>query len=134
MPSSGSVFGDLFGGKPAQTSHALTLHDITIAHTSSALQPVGDTDIEMVTPEKCIVKASAWLFYMYSELQREIVHLGNIILELRRQEQNPRHIAPNICDANELALQYQPQLYGCDSQKLRDAVREDYLQIGRAHV
>ena len=56
---------------------------------------------------------------MYSELHREIEHLGNIILELQRYEQNPRHIAPNICDAYELALQYQRQLYECDSQKLR---------------
>ena len=44
---------------------------------------------------------------MYSELQREIEHLGNIILELQREEQNPHHIAQNICDAYELALQYQ---------------------------
>ena len=127
MSSSGSVFGHVFGGKPAQTSQALTLRDLTIARTSSALQPVGDTDMEMVTPEKRIVKAPAWLSYMYFELQREIEHLGNIILELQRQEQNPRHIAPNICEAYELALQYQRQLYECDSLKLRDVVREDYL-------
>ena len=104
MSSSGSVFGALFGGKPAQPSQALALRDFTITRTSSALQPVGDTDIEMVTPEKRVVKAPAWLSCMYSELQREIEHLGNIILELQRQEQNPRHIAPNICDAYELAL------------------------------
>ena len=83
MSSLGSVFGDLCGGKPAQTRQALTLRDFTIARTSSALQPVGDTDVEMVTPEKRIVKAPAWLSYMYSELQREIEHLGNIILELQ---------------------------------------------------
>ena len=98
MSSSGSVFGDLFGGKPAQTSQALTLRDFTIARTSSALQPVGDTDVEMVTPEKRIVKAPAFLSYMYFELHREIEHLGNIILELQRQERNPRHIALNICE------------------------------------
>ena len=69
----------------------------------------------MVTREKPIVKALTWLSYMYSELQREIEHLGNIILELQRQEQNPRHIAQNDCDAYELALQYQRQLYECDS-------------------
>ena len=132
MSSSGSVFGDLFGGKPAQTSQALALRDFTIACTSSALQLVGDTDVEMVTPEKRIVKAPAWLSYMYSELHREIEHLGNIILELQRQEQNPRHIAPNICDAYELALQFQRQLYECDSQKLRDTVREDYLRFEAA--
>ena len=84
MSSSGSVFGDLFGRKPAQTSQALTLHDFTIACTSAALQPGGDTDNEMVTLEKRIVKDPAWLFYIYSELQREIEHLGNIILELQR--------------------------------------------------
>ena len=69
---------------------------------------------------------------MYSELHREIEHLGNINLELQRQEQNPHHIAPNICDAYELALQYQRQLYECDSQKLCDAVREDYLRFEAA--
>ena len=84
MSSSGSVFGDLFGGMPAQTSQARTLRDFTIARTSTALQPVGDTDVEMVTPEKRIVKAPAWLSYMYSELQRESAHLGNIIFEHQR--------------------------------------------------
>ena len=104
MLSSGSVFGDLFSGKPAQTSKALAVRNFTIAHTSSALQPVGDTDVEMVTPEKRIVKGPSWLSHMYSKLQREIEHLGNIIHELQRREENPRYIAPNICDAYELAL------------------------------
>ena len=70
----------------------------------------------MVTPEKRRVKAPVWLSNMYSELQREVGNLGNIILEIQRQEQNLCHIAPNICDAYELALQYQWQLYECDSQ------------------
>ena len=89
-------------------------------------------DVEMLTPEKHIVKAPAWLFYMYSELHRGIEHLGNIIHKLQRQEQNPHHSAPNICDAYELALQYQRQLYECDSQKLHDVVREDYLRFDAA--
>ena len=83
--------------------------------------------MEMVTPEKRIDKAPAWLFYMYSELQKEIEHLGNVILEIQRQEQNHRHLAPDICAAHILALEYQWQLYESDTQKLRDAVREDYL-------
>ena len=65
---------------------------------------------------------------MYSELQKEIEHLGNVILEIQRQEQNPRHLAPDICAAYELALEYQRQLYESGSQKLRDAVREDYIR------
>ena len=66
---------------------------------------------------------------MYSELHREIEHVGNIILEPQRQEQNLRQIAPKISDAYELALEYQRQIYECDSQKLRDVVREDYLRF-----
>ena len=91
MSSSGSVCGDLFGGKPAQTSQALTLRDFTMARTSSALQAVGDTDVEKFTPEKHIVKAPAWLSYMYSELHREIEHLGNIILELQTGTEPSSH-------------------------------------------
>ena len=55
MASSSSVFGDLIAGKSGKQSKALTLCDLTIAPTSSALQPVGDRDVEMVTPEKRIV-------------------------------------------------------------------------------
>ena len=132
MSSSGSVFSDLFGGKSAQPSQALALRKFTIARTSSALQPVGDMDVEMVTPEKRIVKAPAWLSYMYSELQREIEYLGSIILKLLKQEQNLCHIAPNICNAYELALLYQRQLYVCDAQKLHIAVRKDYLRFEAA--
>ena len=110
MESSPSVFGDLFAVKSGKQSQALTLRGFTIARTSSALQPVGDTDVEMVTVEKRILTAPAWLSYMYSELQREIEYMGNVILEIQRQEQNPRHIAPDICAAYELALSYQRQL------------------------
>ena len=100
MASSSGTFGSLLAGKGAgKQSQALTLRDFTIARTSSALQPVRDTDVEMVTPEKRIVTAPAWLSYMYSKLQREIEYMGNVILEIQRQEQNPRHIAPDICAA-----------------------------------
>ena len=64
---------------------------------------------------------------MYSELGREIENFSNIILELQRQKQIPRHITANIFDGYELALQYQQQLYECDSQKLCDVVCQDYL-------
>ena len=47
---------------------------------------LGDTDVEMVTPEKRIVTAPAWLSFMYSELQKEIEYIGNVILEIQRQE------------------------------------------------
>ena len=127
MASSSSVFGDLFAGKSGKQSQALTLRDFTIARTSEALQPVGDTDVEMVTPEKRIVTAPAWLSYMYSELQKEIEYMGNVILEIQRQELNPRHIALDICAAYELALSYQRQLYESDSVKLHNALRENYL-------
>ena len=86
MASSWSVFSDLFAGKSGKQSQALALRDFTIACTSSALQPVGDTDVEMVTPGKRIVTAPAWLSYMYSELQKEIEYMGNVILEIQRQE------------------------------------------------
>ena len=132
MASSSSVFGDLFAGKSGKQCQALILRDFTIARTSSALQPVGDTDVEMVTPEKRIVTAPAWLSYMYSELQTEIEYMGNIILEIQRQDQNPRHIAPDICAAYELALSYQRQLYESDSVKLLNALREDYLRFEAA--
>ena len=83
--------------------------------------------MEMVTPEKRIVTAPAWLSFMYSELQIVIMYMGNVILEIQRQEQNPRHIAPDICAVYELALSYQRQLYKSDSVKLRNALCEDYL-------
>ena len=133
MASSSGTFGSRFGGKGAgKQSQALTLRDFTIAHTASALQPVEDTDVEMVTPEKRIVTAPAWLSFMYSELQKEIEYLGNVILEIQRQEQNPRHLAPDICAAYELALHYQRQLYESDSVKLRNAPSEDYLRFEAA--
>ena len=115
-----------------KTSQALALRDFTNFQTSLALQPAGDMDVEMVTPEKRIVTAPAWLSYMYSELQKEIEYMGNVILEIQRQEQNPRHIAPDICAAYELALGYQRQLYESDSVKLRNALREDYLRFEAA--
>ena len=132
MASSSSVFGDLFASKSGKQSQALTLRDFTIARTSTALQPVGDTDVEMVTPEKRIATAPAWLSYMYSELQKEIEYMGNVILEIQRQEQNPCHIAPAICAAYELALSYQRQLCDSDTVKLRNALREDYLRFEAA--
>ena len=132
MASSSSVFGELFAGKSGKQSQALTLRDFTIARTSSALQPVGDTDVEMVTSEKRIVTAPAWLSYMYSELQKEIEYMGNVILEIQRQEQNSRHIAPDICTAYELARSFQWQLYESDSVPLRNALREDYLRFEAA--
>ena len=133
MASSLGTFGSLFKGKGSgKQSPALTLRDFTIARTSSALQPVGDTDVEMVTPEKRIVTAPAWRSYMYSELQKEIEYLGCVILEIQKQEQNSRHIAPDICEAYELALSYQRQLYERDSVKLRNAICEDYLRFQAA--
>ena len=125
-------FGDLVGGKAAKLSQALILRNFTIVRTSSALQPVGDTDVEMVTPQKRLVTAPAWLSFLYSELQREIEYLGNVIIEIQRQEQNPCHLAPDICAAYELALHYQRQLNESDSVKLRDAHREDYLRFEAA--
>ena len=59
----------------------------------------------MVPPEKRIVTAPAWLSYMDSELQKEIDHFMKVILEIRRQEQNPCRLAPEICAAYELAIQ-----------------------------
>ena len=133
MSSSSGTFGSLFAGNGAgKQSQALTLRDFTIVRSSSALQPVGDTDVEMVTPEKRIVTAPAWLSYMYSELQKEIKYMGNVILEIQRKEQNLRHIAPDICAAYELALSYQRQLYESDSVKLRNALREEYLRFEAA--
>ena len=58
--------------------------------------------------------------------------MGNVILEIQRQEHNPRHIAPDICTAYELALSYQQLLYESDSVKLRNAIREDYLRFEAA--
>ena len=98
--------GSLFGKKSAKPSQALTLRDFTIVRTSSALQPVGDTDVEMVTPEERVVTALVWLSFMYSELQREIQYWGNVIIEIQRQEQNLRHLARDICAAYELGLHY----------------------------
>ena len=83
----------------------------------------------MVTPEKRLVMAPAWLSFIYSELQREIEYLGNVIVEIQRQEPNTHHLTPDICAAYELALHYQGQLYESDSAKLRDTHREDYLQF-----
>ena len=86
----------------------------------------------MVIPEKRLVTAPAWLSFMYSELQREIEYLGNVIVKIQRQEQNPRHLAANICAAYEHALHYQRQLYESNSAVLRDAHREDYLRFEAA--
>ena len=72
MASSSGTFGRLFAGKSGKQNQAIALRDFTITRTSSALQPVGDTDVEMVTPEKRIVTAPAWLSFMYAELQKEI--------------------------------------------------------------
>ena len=74
--------------------------------------------MEMVTPDKRIVTALAWLSFMYSELQKESEYLGNVILEIQRQKQNARHVARDICAAYELALYYQRLLYESDSVKL----------------
>ena len=60
----------------------------------------------MVTPEKQIVTAPAWLRFMYSEIQKEIEYLGNVIVVIQRQVQNPRHLAPDVYAAYELALHY----------------------------
>ena len=118
MASSSGTFGNLFAGKSEKQNQAIALCDFTITRTSSALQPVRDMDVEMVTPEKRLVTAPAWLSFMYSELQKEIVYLGNVILQIQRQEQNPRHLTPDICATYELALHYQRQLYESDSVKL----------------
>ena len=122
-------FGNLFGGKPAKSSQALSLRDFSIVQTSSALRPVGETAVEMVTPEWRVITVPAWLSFMYSELQTEFENLGNVIVEIQRQEQNPRYLGPDICAAYELALHYQRQLYKSDLAKLRDAHYEDYLRF-----
>ena len=133
MAFSTGTFGSLFAGKGVgKQSWALQLRDLTIARTSTGLQPVGYTDVEIITPEKRIFTASVWLSYMYSELQKEIEYMGSVILEIRRQEQNPRQIAPDVCAAYQLALCYQLQLYESDSVKLRNALREDYLRFKAA--
>ena len=132
MESSSGTFCSLFAGKYGKQIQAIALRHFTNTRTSSALRPVGDTDVEMVTPEKRIGTAPAWLSFVYFELQKEIQHLGNGILEIERQEQNPRLLAPNICAAYELALHYQRELYESDLVKLRNALREDYLRFEAA--
>ena len=86
----------------------------------------------MVTPEKRIVTAPAWLSYMYTKLQKEIKYMGNVILEIQKQVQNPRHIAPDICATSKLAISYQRQVYESDSVTLRNALRDDYLRFEAA--
>ena len=46
-----------FGAKTAKPGETLSLCNFTIILTSSAVQPVGETNVEMVTLEKCIVTA-----------------------------------------------------------------------------
>ena len=67
-----------------------------------------------------------WHSFMYSELQREIEYLCKVIIENQRLEQKPYHLAPEICDAYELALHKLRQLYESNSAKLRDVHCEDY--------
>ena len=69
---------------------------------------------------------------MYSQLQKEIEYLGNVILEIQRQERNPRYLAPDFRAAYELALHFKPQLYESDSLGLRNALCEDYLRFEAA--
>ena len=88
--------------------------------------------MEMVTSEKRVVTATAWLSFMYSELHREIEYLGNLIVEIQSEEQNPRHLALDICVADGLTLHYQWQLYESDSAKLRATHCEDYLRFQAA--
>ena len=100
MASSSGTFGSQFRGEGAgKQSQALTLRDFTIARTALALQPVGGTDVEMVTPEKRIVTAPVWLSFMYFKLQKEIAYLSNIILKIQRQEQITCHLILDICTA-----------------------------------
>ena len=58
--------------------------------------------------------------------------MGNVILEIQRQKQNPCQLAPDIYSAYELALHYKQTLYERDSAKLQDAHREDYCRIEAA--
>ena len=133
MALSSGTLGNLFAATGARKeSQALALSNFTIALTSSALQPVGDKDVEMVSREKSIVTVPAWLLFMYSELQKEIECLGNDILEIQRQELHPRHLTPNICTAYELALHYQRQLCESDAARLQNALRKAYLRFEAA--
>ena len=90
MASSSTVFGDLFAGKSGQQTQALALHDFTIARTSSALQPVGDTDVEMVTPEKRIVTAPAWLSYIVMAEAQPITRPPRALIEHQAPVPTPR--------------------------------------------
>ena len=83
MASSSSVFGDLFVGQSGEQTQALPQCNFTIARTSSSLQQVGDTDDEMVIPEKHRVTVPAWLSYIYSEVHKEIEYLGNVFLDIQ---------------------------------------------------
>ena len=82
MASSLNTYGDQLAGKSGKQCEAIALCDFTIIRTSTALEPIGDMDVEIVTPEKHIVKALVWLSFMYSELQKEIKCLGNVILDI----------------------------------------------------
>ena len=81
----------------------------------------------MVTAPKRVVKVTAWLSFLYSEVQKEKEYQENVILELLRQEQNPRHIASDIGTAYELALHCQYQLYKSDLANLQEVHLEAYL-------
>ena len=83
---------------------ALVHIDFIIVRTSSVVETVGDTNVEMVNPMKSDVMAPAWFCQMYFEQQKEIEYLGNVILEHQRQDQNTQHITPDICAAHKLAL------------------------------
>ena len=84
MASSSGIFGNLFTGKSGNQSQVLTLYHCTISLTCSAIQPVGDMDVEMGTPEKPIEMAHVWLPFMYSELEEEIEYRGNVMLKIQR--------------------------------------------------
>ena len=112
MASAWVTSGSLFAGMSGLQIPALADGYFTIAHTSSAPQPVEHGDVEMVTPENCIVTVPTWLSFLYSKLQKEIEYFGNVILEIQRQEENPPQLAPDIYATYKVALHYLRQLYG----------------------
>ena len=88
----------------------------------------------MVTPAKCLVIARTWLLGMYSDIDQEIVYLGNIILDIQRQDQNPHQLTSDISADFELALHYQWQIKKSDLAKLQDTHYKDYFQFNTASI
>lgn len=78
------------------------------------------------------VNAPRWLSDAYGRISNDIRHLGEALVQLKNEQQDPNVVAPRLVQAYNVMLQQQNALFDQQADALRNAQRHDFRRLEAA--